>query len=490
MENNANTLNTIEFSNLKTYLEKNTTIVSDQDIWVTVTDETFNDFLEFTKTNAFVIQNVYLQTSSCVANLLPNTITDIVLAILKPVAIPVGFFPSSLKGLKFTYNYNFPLEKETLPQSITSLTIGYNGKEPFHWDCLPSNLESLTLQTALAVAFSQPIGPLPKTLKYLDLGSRYHLPLESPIPDHVKTLLGGVAPLDTTKVPSGLLEYQIAGSFDAATLKLPQGIKTLVVKQLKVDQEMCQVPESVTTLDLSGYTFQSQKPLRDILPSNLTCLNLGGYFNQTLSIGDLPQTLKSLNLGSFSGPLAKDVLPAGLVNLNMHDYNPKEPCPLDSDIFPQSLSTLVMPQYLSVCIPAGLFPDTLTSLELTFNNANQPMTPNMLPANLTNLKIASHISDVSIEPGFIPAKVTKLSLHLVKYNQSLVEGVLPQSVQELHIAIIPKENQTYNIPASVKTIKYIGGKPLTQSMVPNRSIDNILTIDYGFWKTQQTCKNN
>ncbi|KAF2072246.1 hypothetical protein CYY_006446 [Polysphondylium violaceum] len=148
-----------------------------------------------------------------------------------------------------------------------------------------------------------------------------------------------------------------------------------------------------------------------------------------------------------------------------------------------------MSQYLDTCIPTGLFPDSLTSLTATFNKANQPMIPNILPPNLTYLKIASHISNLLMEPGFIPANVTKLSLHLMKYNQSLVENVIPPSVKELHIAIIPKENRNYNIPTSVKIIKYIGGKPLTQSMVPNRSIDNILFIDYGFWKTQ-TCINN
>ncbi|KAF2069396.1 hypothetical protein CYY_009288 [Polysphondylium violaceum] len=489
MENESDTTLTIEFSNLTRYLEKNA-IGFDQDFRVSISDETINDFLEFTKSNTFVIKKVYLQISTCIPNLLPNTITDIVLALVKPVVIPIGFFPSSLKVLKISYDYKFQLKKSTLPESLVSLTIGYIGNEPFDWECLPSNLEKLTLQTTLSAGFNQSIGPLPKTLMYLDLGSHYHLPLDSPIPDHVKTVLGGVTPLETSKLPAGLIEYQIAGSFDAATLKIPQGIKTLVVKQLQVNQEMCQVPDSVTRLDLSGYTFQSKKPLKDILPSNLMYLCLGLSFNQQLNIGDLPSTLKSLDLGSYNGPLTKGVFPSQLVNLNMRNYYPKQNSQLTSDIFPQSLSTLIMSQYLSTCIPTGFFPDSLQSLTLTFNNPNQPMIANILPPNLTYLKMASHISNLSIEPGFIPAKVSLLSLHIVKYNQSLVENVIPSSVQELHIAIIPKENQTYNIPASVKIIKYLGGKPITQSFVPNRSIDNILTIDFPFWKAQQICKNN
>ncbi|EFA74606.1 hypothetical protein PPL_11574 [Heterostelium album PN500] len=212
--------------------------------------------------------------------------------------------------------------------------------------------------------------------------------------------------------------------------------------------------EYVTDLYFGNEFNQLLKP--DSLPPNLTTLTFGINFNQPIPADVLPKSLKRLSFGQFfNQKLEKGMLPDSLITLNLFGevFNQI----WSEGAFPLSLSTLVLgdlPEHLvwlnlgsfNQRLEIGVLPKTLE--RLTFKEYNQELDIGVLPQSLHFLKFYSF--NQKIQEKVLPNSVKVLEF-TENFNHPLEIGVLPSSLESL---FLPKDYEhTFKIrvlPSSLK----------------------------------------
>lgn len=252
------------------------------------------------------------------------------------------------------------------------------------------------------------------------------------------------------------------------------------------------------------------------LPSHLTCLVLGNHFNQRFEEGVLPRSLKQLTVGrqggrpwmqgTFDETIDHDVLPAELTTLQLSgNFNKSllQPRQIDGrseeleSVLPKSLKRLVLSdrfdQSLEGVLPAGLtrlqfgsnynrqllLPSGLRSLTLSsmFNDAlvgfhdkaiNFQSMQNrtlLLPPKLKYLKFGKSFNQ-TLQVGALPASVKTLSFG-TNFNQELLPGVLPAKLTKLTFG-------GFNLPLPVLpalltklAFKHTYNQPIPQGVLPH-----------------------
>ncbi|KAH0488660.1 MAG: hypothetical protein KVP17_003968 [Porospora cf. gigantea B] len=327
-----------------------------------------------------------------------------------------GWLPTSLRELRLGYMYNQSFLPESLPPALRKLAAGHCFSSAL--DHLPASLETLKLGSM----FNQPVGILPSSLKRLIFGSAFSYSLSNLDLPHLEDLVLGYQwrhPVSSEWLPSSLrsltlkaldyfsednvclentniehlvIRHLIADRLLASTL--PRGLISLVIQKAKgpVDNlpETLQdfslgqnegtfpcLPAGLKLLKLSCY----DGPLH--LPPALERLCLGVTFNSPLP--PLPMGLRELFfVTSFNQPISPGVLPPSLRVLALSSrYNRKL-----SGILPQGLRKLVLgPAYDAVFVDGDL-PSSLRTLEVQGNKLD--IRRCVLPKHLSRLVCGSY----------------------------------------------------------------------------------------------------
>ena len=242
-------------------------------------------------------------------------------------------------------------------------------------------------------AFDQPIPPgaLPRSLRFLQLGSHFDQPLQA------------------GSIPDGVEVLHFGWSFDQP---LQAG----------------HLPASLTHLVFGQYYDQPLLP--GALPAGLRLLRLSANFNHPLLPGVLPSTLQQVSFGRcYHQPLSPGVIPSSVTHLRL------------SDKFIQRLQPGIIPEgvvhlHLGVCfdhpLRPGVLPTSLRELVMS-GSGNSDLLPGSLPDGLQAL-IFPTCADFqrSLQPGVIPASVSVVSMN-DRYIADLVAGGIPATVRWLQL---------------------------------------------------------
>ncbi|EFA77478.1 hypothetical protein PPL_12080 [Heterostelium album PN500] len=147
------------------------------------------------------------------------------------------------------------------------------------------------------------------------------------------------------------------------------------------------LPESLKSLKF-GNEFNQILSVVGVLPESLKSLEFGKEFNQILSVGVLPQSLKSLVFGyEFNQILSVGLLPESLESL-MFGYSFNQI--LSVGVLPESLKSLLFGYRFKQILSVGVLPESLESLEFG-NEFNQILSVDVLPKSLKSLSMMNHI---------------------------------------------------------------------------------------------------
>ena len=237
---------------------------------------------------------------------------------------------------------------------------------------------------------------------------------------------------------------------DVTSSALPRNLQSLQVLwgTLYLDQKL---PQSLDRLYIEVWQCTNDLQPGDI-PASVKSLNMGS-FNQPLQVGVLPASVTSLNMGSFNQPLQVGVLPASVKSLNMGSFNQ----PLQVGVLPSSVTTFIMSKF-NQPLTIGVLPTSVTSLNM--RSFNQPLTVSVIPESVTSLIMSKFNHPLHI--GVIPSSV--LTLDIYSFNHPLQIGFIPSSVTTLDMGNF---NQNLQIGVSSGFSHYIGNGKF-QPTSPNR----------------------
>ncbi|KYR00869.1 hypothetical protein DLAC_02927 [Tieghemostelium lacteum] len=308
----------------------------------------------------------------------------------------------SIDVMSMDINYpNFKFDKSLrFPSHLTKLVLGdtvRNGVLPEITDVLEPGL-------------------IPNTVQSLILG--YNLPYK---------LIEG-------SLPSSLIELTIMYNFDGYSgFEWPKVIpkNTLVSLEFREFNSKLNVgdlQEPLERLSL-GNAYQQDTPV-DLFPQTLKYLHLGINFNGR--IGSLPRGLVSLELGNNGTgvrPLYPyDLLGTGLVpdstkTLTLGSFDQE----IHSSQLPSSLKSLKLPRFNGQLTMSLL----LNVTELTFDKFNQAIQPGSLPPSLKYLEFKGNFNQ-DLLVGSLPETLEFLHLSY-DYNKPIAWGVLPKSLRVLRM---------------------------------------------------------
>ncbi|EFA77461.1 FNIP repeat-containing protein [Heterostelium album PN500] len=192
-----------------------------------------------------------------------------------------------------------------------------------------------------------------------------------------------------------------------------------------LNQLLNQYIETVTNNQI--ITFNLNTPFHNT-SVNVTEINFGNDFNQILSVGVLPKSLKSLVFGySFNQILSVvGVLPESLESLEFRDeFNQI----LSVGVLPESLESLVFGDRFNQILSVGVLPESLESLVFG-DRFNQKLSiVGVLPESLESLVFGNRFNQI-LSVGVLPKSLELLSFGN-RFNQILSVDVLPESLKSL-----------------------------------------------------------
>ncbi|KAH0483097.1 MAG: hypothetical protein KVP17_004795 [Porospora cf. gigantea B] len=268
-------------------------------------------------------------------------------------------------------------------------------------------------------------------------------------------------------ITSHIQELVCHGSFQGSLSQLPDSIKSLSIFS-EFSRPLAGLPSQLVCLTLGS--FDCSIALGE-LPATLRYLNLGDCFDQPILPGSLPPRLQVLTFGvSFNQKIPSGVLPCSLRNLTLgHFYNHEVSSaelpplrtlrfgsqyhhPLHALSLPPTLETLFIGDKFNSDLKPGTLPSTLLHLHLGVE-FNLPLSDGVLPNRLQRL-VLSRDFNCGLTPGSIPSSVTHLtfgaqfSQELVSlpprlkslaldgsYNRPFPVGVLPSSLTDLRMGL-------------------------------------------------------
>ncbi|KAF2068333.1 hypothetical protein CYY_010341 [Polysphondylium violaceum] len=210
-------------------------------------------------------------------------------------------------------------------------------------------------------------------------------------------------------------------------------LKNLIVAQGKVYKNAAVVIQSQED-------FESAKDLSWL--GRITCYAVEPM---TLTAGLLGSQINYIHIANLVGPLAVGVLPSALETLIV-DYNE----PLAADVLPASLKDLQLSLY-NHAFTAGVLPQQLEKLEI--NSYNHQINKGDLPSTLTSLSIGSNHP---LSAGVLPSKLQRLIMN--SFNQPLEVNVIPSSVTYLGLSSFNQPITADIFPSTLQVLIFSGYK--------------------------------
>jgi len=353
-----------------------------------------------------------------------------------------GFIPEGVKTVCYERGVDSDLVPGFFPSSLThlraesSITSG-----AIQDDSLPQSLASLELGEYFEGDLNDQT--LPRNLVSLDLGTSYY----------------GDITKDT--IPDTVTNLSFCGVVDEDYC-FPPKLTTLKITCLNMPLAYGMFPNTLTSLEFIDIMFDEPLAL-GILPESLKSLHLGTY-DLELVPGSLPQHLETLSLGYYENPLFEGLLPPSLTSLDLGKSNH----PIDIGILPSKLTQLRLPEIYDHPIEAGVIPHGVK--KLYFNHSEDKPCQGCIPNTVTQLSFSSNFQSELVS-GIIPDSVTKLKFKCPYYIHPLKTGVIPRSVKHLTLSLeedigtvmVPDET----IPHSVEHLKITCDIPLEANVIPN-----------------------
>lgn len=293
-------------------------------------------------------------------NILPNSLTKLIFSDLCNFKININSIPNSVKYLNLgSYNdtltnilpsnlihlelgdkFNQRIEVNILPQSLKYLKFGSNYGKQLLNGVLPNNLETLIFHHNHGYIYPFLEGQLPNSLKHLEFPNYIRLMDNIVLPKNITFLKFG------EKFKGGIKEGDI-----------PKSVKTLIFGR-KFNQLLRPniIPYGVEKIIFS-WEF-NQELNKDIIPNSVIDLTFENY-NQKLKIGDIPNSVKNLKIGSnYKYPLTEGIIPSSVIRL----YLPMS--------YSGELSKTIIPnvKYLTCHRVNNLNPDIISLTLHTYND--------------------------------------------------------------------------------------------------------------------------
>ncbi|KAF2074725.1 hypothetical protein CYY_003957 [Polysphondylium violaceum] len=231
---------------------------------------------------------------------------------------------------------------------------------------------------------------------------------------------GGKCAFDYTSIPSSVTELCVqARGIREPIHSLPSSIKHISLNYYPYKILPGTLPEDLQSLETSDYYL----PLGNELPKTLTKLKSYDEVGVNINNSDLPPTLKTLDLSSNI---------QYLTNLSFSEPMKGLVVELDNveQLYITTRKTWITEIYFNHFtkqeIPINLFPETLTTLTLSYDF---PLMPKLLPPHLTRLELYNF--DKRLDANILPRSLTFLSM--AQYNQRLYKGVLPPNIKNLEM---------------------------------------------------------
>ncbi|KAM9959612.1 hypothetical protein ACTFIR_000695 [Dictyostelium discoideum] len=313
------------------------------------------------------------------------------------------------------------------------------------------------------------------------------------IGENEKTFLD-IKALNKYKNKNLLKSIIILDNMEPSTIKLPKSITKLSLPNFKrYLREGYFESESITELNLLGYNEQlsygsipnSVKTIRfsifnqtieqDCLPEQLETLEFGLLFNQPIVEYSIPQSLTLLKFGhSFNQSLENANLSATCITTLIFGNNFNQQIQIGQ--LPSQLKTLYFGNSWSQPIIAGSFGQSIT--DLTFSKFNHPISPGDLPCSLLKLTFKSNFNQ-NLLPNSIPNSVVDLFLG-ASFDKPLIEGSIPNSCTSLSITgIFNQMLQSDSIPKSITSLElgYCFDQSLENANLSSTSITSLILGD-------------
>ena len=239
--------------------------------------------------------------------------------------------------------------------------------------------------------------------------------------------------------------------FNYSIENLPEGIEYLRFGQL-FNKSLDKLPQSITHIYF-GYLAGFDQPINN-LPQNLKTLELGFYFTQSLNC--LPAKLESLKIvGNFSHTL--EYLPVNLKTLVIgNEFNRK------IDLLPASITHLTLGDTFNHSV--AKLPKSLMYLQLGFE-FNKCV--NKLPKNLKTIifgqsfnqavdKLPNQIKHIAFGSKFSkPLANLPNSVISIKFMESNIPNDIPNFIEEITLFIDGLQNPISNLPVGLKKLTII-----------------------------------
>lgn len=225
--------------------------------------------------------------------------------------------PKTLKKLQLPYKYSAPIKKGALPDSLHTLVFSMSVPE-IEEGALPNNIEIIYFGIITGnpldnqTKFLGKIKQLPSQLKELYITTCYDGSLKGILPEGLKKLcIRNKYTFEEGELPESLEYLYIPSKIEKMITKktFPKNLKYLyigcdpkwieeipdTIRFLSFNREWTdiKIPDSVEYLSLP-ILFEGS--LKELLPKNLKYLKLNEHIEKKWSKGDLPETLKYLDI--------------------------------------------------------------------------------------------------------------------------------------------------------------------------------------------------
>eukprot|EP01132_Coremiostelium_polycephalum_P005098 gene5098-6345_t len=270
-----------------------------------------------------------------------------------------GVIPYSVKNLKIL-NYDSALKKGVIPPSVEILELGSQLRLPIGRGVIPNGVKVLTFGTY----FNQPIlkDSIPDSITQLNIATKNIPPILSPeiLPPNISIKhIFTLEPLTPNTFLPPTIEFLDCQFCRIYKGLLPHGLKTLILRADIVSIEINSIPNTVTSITFEKMVeipiiigilppslkylkfnrgYNAKSPVFPLIPHSVETLFFGGFSNNIIPAGSLPESMLYLNLGiNFSQSLGNGVLPSKLKNLEIGSQ-----VPMNLIELPESIETLTI----------------------------------------------------------------------------------------------------------------------------------------------------
>ncbi len=266
-------------------------------------------------------------------------------------------------------------------------------------------------------------------------------------------------------------------------LRLPHNFNNNIIVNL--------LPKNLTKLQLGNSFDKFIKPF--VLPFSLKILIFGDKFNQNIIPNVLPENLIELSFGfNFNKKLNPGVLPQLLKVLNFSEFS-KFKQKFDKGSLPINLNKFCLNSVYLHELEKEILPNDLSVLQLIYN---YPLKPNILPENLISLDLGPYPFILAISLNILPRGLQSLTIS--SYYRHSLKNVLPNLTELIFSEIISRDEFELDhivitpdiFPTSLRKLSFLS-RNFNQKLVDDNNVSILpsnlveLTLNYNYNKIIQ-----